>query len=145
MEKEVRLIDANKARVVAQRIYSDPVLIHAILNTLDETPTVDAVEVGSDPTAAGGGNREGSEWQRSAGGEPALSGEGSAGYRNRTHGRWREKILVGGFAEEWGFVCSECGCTVSDRSNLGIGRYASNNQRLNYCPNCGAKMRGDSE
>ena len=40
-----RLIDANKARVVAQRIYSDPVLIHAILNTLDETPTVDAVEV----------------------------------------------------------------------------------------------------
>ena len=58
-------------------------------------------------------------------------------------GRWREKILVGGFAEEWGFVCSECGCTVSDRSNLGIGRYASNNQRLNYCPNCGAKMDGD--
>lgn len=61
------------------------------------------------------------------------------------HGRWREKILVGGFAEEWGFVCSECGCTVSDRSNLGIGRYASNNQRLNYCPNCGAKMDGDGD
>ena len=59
------------------------------------------------------------------------------------HGRWREKILVGGFAEEWGYVCSECGCTVSDRSNLGIGRYASKNQRLNYCPNCGAKMDGD--
>ena len=61
------------------------------------------------------------------------------------HGRWREKMLVGGFAEEWGFVCSECGCTVSDRSNLGIGRYASNNQRLNYCPNCGAKMDGGRE
>lgn len=56
------------------------------------------------------------------------------------HGRWRQKILVGGFAEEWGYVCSECGCTVSDRSNLGIGRYASKNQRLNYCPNCGANM-----
>ena len=61
------------------------------------------------------------------------------------HGRWREKILVGGFAEEWGYVCSECGCTVSDRSNLGVGRYASKNQRLNYCPNCGAKMDGDGD
>ena len=45
MANEKRLIDANKARVVAQRIYSDPVLVHAILNTLNETPTVDAVEV----------------------------------------------------------------------------------------------------
>jgi DNA-directed RNA polymerase subunit RPC12/RpoP len=61
------------------------------------------------------------------------------------HGRWREKILVGGFAEEWGYVCSECGCTVSDRSNLRISRYASKNQRLNYCPNCGAKMDGDGD
>jgi rubrerythrin len=57
------------------------------------------------------------------------------------HGRWREKILVGGFAEEWGYVCSECGCTVSDRSNLSFGRFARINQRLNYCPNCGADMR----
>ena len=69
--------------------------------------------------------------------------EGTVDAVEVVHGRWREKILVGGFAEEWGFVCSECGCTVSDRSNLGIGRYASNNQRLNYCPNCGAKMDGD--
>ena len=45
MASEKRLIDANKARVVAQRIYSDPVLVHAILNTLNNTPTVDAVEV----------------------------------------------------------------------------------------------------
>ena len=45
MAVEKRLIDANKARVVAQRIYSDPVLVHVILNTLNETPTVDAVEV----------------------------------------------------------------------------------------------------
>lgn len=56
------------------------------------------------------------------------------------HGRWRNKILVGGFAEEWGYVCSECGCTVSDRSNLSLCRFASINQRLNYCPNCGASM-----
>ena len=45
MANEKRLIDTVKARVVAQRIYSDPVLIHAILNTLNNTPTVDAVEV----------------------------------------------------------------------------------------------------
>lgn len=45
MANEKRLIDANNARVVAQRIYSDPVLIHAILNTLDNTPTVDAAPV----------------------------------------------------------------------------------------------------
>lgn len=45
MATEKRPIDANNARVVAQRIYSDPVLIHAILNTLDNTPTVDAAPV----------------------------------------------------------------------------------------------------
>ena len=40
--------------------------------------------VGSDPNAAGGGRREGSEWQRSARRKPASSGEAAAGYRNRT-------------------------------------------------------------
>ena len=106
MEKEMRLIDANALmQTMESNLYWGLDSDGAILDTIYEAPTVDAVEV--------------------------------------VHGRWREKILVGGFAEEWGFVCSECGCTVSDRSNLGIGRYASNNQRLNYCPNCGAKMDGD--
>lgn len=45
MVNEKRLIDAEKARKVSQRIYSDPVLVYAILNTLNKTPTVDAVEV----------------------------------------------------------------------------------------------------
>ena len=53
------------------------------------------------------------------------------------HGRWLPKMLVGGFAEEWGYVCSCCGCVVSERS--GLGQYKDNNQQLNYCPNCGAK------
>ena len=39
---------------------------------------------GSDPTAASGGGREGSEWQRSARNEPASPGEVFAGYRNRS-------------------------------------------------------------
>ena len=59
------------------------------------------------------------------------------------HGEWRTKILCGGFAEEWGYVCSVCGCTVSDRSKLRFGKFATGNQKLNYCPNCGAKMDGD--
>ena len=38
---------------------------------------------GSEPTAARGGGREVSEWQRSAGNKPASSGKVSAGHRNR--------------------------------------------------------------
>ena len=38
---------------------------------------------GSNPTAAGGGSREGSEWQRSAGCKSALPDAASAGHRNR--------------------------------------------------------------
>ena len=53
-------------------------------------------------------------------------------------GHWDSKLLVGGFAEEWASVCSECGCQVSDRS--GLGKYQGPNQQLNYCPNCGTKM-----
>ena len=59
------------------------------------------------------------------------------------HGRWDTTCLTGGFAEEWGYVCSVCGCTVSDES--GLGKYQGSNQQLNYCPNCGAKMDGGNE
>lgn len=45
MANEKRLIDAKNAWSVAQRIYSDPVLLYAIKNVLECTPTVDAVEV----------------------------------------------------------------------------------------------------
>ena len=45
MENEKRLIEVKSAWKKAQRIYSDPVLLHAIKNVLDETPTIDAVEV----------------------------------------------------------------------------------------------------
>lgn len=40
-----RLIDAEKAWKVAQRIYSDEVLLYAIKNVLDSTDTADDVEV----------------------------------------------------------------------------------------------------
>jgi len=45
MATEKRLIDKKSAWITAQRIYSDPVLLHVIKNTLDTVPTVDAVEV----------------------------------------------------------------------------------------------------
>jgi hypothetical protein len=38
----MRLIDVEKAWKKAQRIYSDPVLLHAIKNTLDDTETEEA-------------------------------------------------------------------------------------------------------
>lgn len=53
-------------------------------------------------------------------------------------GRWTDKCICGGFAEEWASVCSECGCEVSEKS--GLGKYQGKNQQLNYCPNCGTKM-----
>lgn len=40
-----KLIDKKSAWITAQRIYSDPVLLHVIKNTLDAVPAVDAVEV----------------------------------------------------------------------------------------------------
>ena len=40
--------------------------------------------MGSDPTAAGGGRREGSEWQRSARDDGASAPRIFAGHRNRT-------------------------------------------------------------
>jgi DNA-directed RNA polymerase subunit RPC12/RpoP len=57
--------------------------------------------------------------------------------------RWIMKILRGGFAEEWAYVCPKCGCTVSEKS--GLGKYQGHNQQLNFCPNCGAKMDGGNE
>ncbi len=41
----MRLIDTEKAWKKAQRIYSDPVLLHAIKNVLDSTETVEAAPV----------------------------------------------------------------------------------------------------
>jgi len=51
---------------------------------------------------------------------------------------WKSDLICGGFAEEWAYVCPECGCKISDKSGLGLGEYARSNQRLNLCPNCGS-------
>ena len=62
---------------------------------------------------------------------------GHAGVRAQRF-MWYAKMLHGGLAEEWGYVCSECGCTVSEKS--GLGKYEGDNQQLHFCPNCGKPM-----
>jgi rubrerythrin len=45
------------------------------------------------------------------------------------HGKWKRKVVDNGFNADW--ICSECGYkTMTDFVNY------------NYCPNCGADMRG---
>lgn len=51
---------------------------------------------------------------------------------------WKSDLICGGFAEEWAYVCPECGCKISDKSGLCLGEYARKNQQLNFCPNCGS-------
>ena len=52
----------------------------------------------------------------------------------RLKGEWiNARMLVGGFAEKWGCDCSRCGITIQEDYRL-----------PNFCPNCGADMRGDS-
>ena len=57
-------------------------------------------------------------------------------------GKWKETMLSGGSSEEWGYICPECGCTVSDRCRLGF-HYSQENKRLNYCPSCGTRLYGE--
>lgn len=59
-------------------------------------------------------------------------------------GKWKETLIAGGFAEEWGYICPKCGCTVSEKSGLGF-LWKRENQTLNYCPNCGVRLYGYSE
>ena len=54
----------------------------------------------------------------------------NAGYRKQSEGEWNDNIL--GFCN----VCMNCGAIV-ERSAIKI-----NSGKLNFCPNCGAKMKG---
>lgn len=53
-----------------------------------------------------------------------------AGYRKRVEGEWNEDII--GFCN----VCMSCRAVV-DRTSI-----KNNSGKLNFCPNCGAKMKG---
>ena len=45
------------------------------------------------------------------------------------HGEWKRRIVDNGFNADW--VCSECGYRVK-----------TDFVDYNFCPNCGAKMKG---
>ncbi len=53
-----------------------------------------------------------------------------AGYRKQSEGEWNENII--GFCN----VCMSCGVIV-ERTAI-----KNNSGKLNFCPNCGAKMKG---
>ena len=52
----------------------------------------------------------------------------AADVRPVVRGKWREEMVVGGFAESWESTCSICGKRYMD-----IGK-------PHFCPNCGAMM-----
>ena len=62
MATEKRLIEVGSAWKKAQRIYSDPVLLHVVRNVLDSTSTVDAVEV-VHGRWLGGYQQNGEQWR----------------------------------------------------------------------------------
>ena len=55
----------------------------------------------------------------------------SADVRPNIHGHWGRRIVDNGFNADW--VCSECG-----------HREYTDFIHMNFCPNCGADMRGDT-
>jgi rubrerythrin len=55
----------------------------------------------------------------------------AAGYRRQSEGEWQKRIWIIFDSEIVGYRCSECN-TTWDAPN-------------NYCPNCGAKMKGGAE
>ena len=52
-------------------------------------------------------------------------------YRKQSEGEWEEKLWIVFDSELVGYRCSECNTTWDAQTN--------------YCPNCGAKMKGGAE
>ena len=48
------------------------------------------------------------------------------------HGKWKRKIVDNGFNADW--VCSECGYRIK-----------TDFVDYNFCPNCGARMKGATD
>lgn len=55
----------------------------------------------------------------------------NAGYRKQSEGEWEKRTFVIFDSAKVGYRCSECNTTWDAPTN--------------YCPNCGAKMKGGAE
>jgi hypothetical protein len=55
----------------------------------------------------------------------------NASYRKQVDGEWEERIFIIFDTEKVGYHCPKCNTTWDVKTN--------------YCPNCGAKMKGCSE
>jgi rubrerythrin len=55
----------------------------------------------------------------------------NAGYRKQSEGEWEKRTYIIFDSEKIGYHCSECNTTWDTPTN--------------YCPNCGAKMKGGAE
>lgn len=53
------------------------------------------------------------------------------GYRKQIEGEWEKRTFIIFDSEKIGYTCSECNTTWETPTN--------------YCPNCGAKMKGGAE
>ena len=55
----------------------------------------------------------------------------NAGYHKQREGKWEKRTFIIFDSEKVGYNCSECNTTWDTETK--------------FCPNCGAKMKGDSE
>ena len=55
------------------------------------------------------------------------------GYRKQSEGEWEKRTFVIFDSEKVGYRCSECNTTWDTPT------------KPNYCPNCGARMKGGAE
>lgn len=57
--------------------------------------------------------------------------------QDRPEGEWTKTVDGNGWNEWWVFKCPLCGATIVDEQ--------SRSWKYNFCPNCGAIMKGGAE
>ena len=57
--------------------------------------------------------------------------------QDRQEGEWTKTVDGNGWNEWWVFKCPLCGATIVDEQ--------SRSWKYNFCPSCGARMKGGAE
>jgi len=68
--------------------------------------------------------------------EPAIDMAIEA-LQDRPEGEWTKTVDGNGWNEWWVFKCPLCGATIVDEQ--------SRSWKYNFCPSCGARMKGGTE